>query len=399
MGADQDLDVIYEGLMAATERVKAAFHEIDLQLLAIAPLAEEVVQAGVQLERDWDGHVSPGQHLRVHCKIPGGMAQDVIDVGELMHLVPESVEALRRGEIGFTQLALIARLAHRTVSSAPAGDLFNEPAVLAHARKETVREFRKTAAHLHHIIDQDGFRDGQVIDEESSTLILRKHDAGAVSINARLYGEAAAAVVTALEAHGRRLDATDGRDKGQRLAGALHEICLHALDDGTAPRLGGVRPHLTLTGSIETLLGIPGAPAVTLENGSPLSAATMQRHACDASVSVITLDRNGEVLDAGRARRTASPQQRRALAVRDKGRCVWPGCERPASWTTAHHVTAWSALGPSDVENMMLLCRRHHWLVHEGEWVIVATPDGVATLPPWRSEFWEPRAPAVTDSA
>jgi hypothetical protein len=43
---------------------------------------------------------------------------------------------------------------------------------------------------------------------------------------------------------------------------------------------------------------------------------------------------------------------------------------------------------------MVLLCRRHHRLVHEGGWVILQTPEGVITLARWRNEFWQTRAPA-----
>jgi len=79
-----------------------------------------------------------------------------------------------------------------------------------------------------------------------------------------------------------------------------------------------------------------------------------------------------QVLDAGLARRVPSAPTRAALRVRDRG-CVWPGCERPASWTTAHHVLHWGNGGVTEVPNLVLLCHRHHWSVHEGGWQVVRT--------------------------
>jgi HNH endonuclease. len=73
---------------------------------------------------------------------------------------------------------------------------------------------------------------------------------------------------------------------------------------------------------------------------------------------------------------------RKALNVRD-GHCVWPGCERPASWTSGHHLVHWIHGGTSDLENLALLCYRHHWMVHEGKWQLVRGDDGrMLTIPP-----------------
>ncbi len=99
------------------------------------------------------------------------------------------------------------------------------------------------------------------------------------------------------------------------------------------------------------------------------------------------------VLDVGRALRVPAPAARAALRVRDRG-CVWPGCERPASWTSAHHVLHWSHGGVSDIANLVLLCQRHHWMVHEGGWQVVRTEhrEVLAIPPPHPSGAWT-RAP------
>jgi hypothetical protein len=114
----------------------------------------------------------------------------------------------------------------------------------------------------------------------------------------------------------------------------------------------------------------------------PVSSRTVERLACDASVTRIVLDSKSAVIDVGRARRTISGPGRKALNVRDRG-CTWPGCERPASWTSGHHIRHWIHGGTNEPPNLTLLCYRHHWNVHEGGWQIVRGNDGcIVTIPP-----------------
>jgi hypothetical protein len=74
-------------------------------------------------------------------------------------------------------------------------------------------------------------------------------------------------------------------------------------------------------------------------------------------------------LAVGRTARTATRSQRRALAARDGG-CIIPGCEVPAESCQAHHVTDWAAGGPSDINNLALLCWTHHRQVDLSMWTI-----------------------------
>jgi hypothetical protein len=102
--------------------------------------------------------------------------------------------------------------------------------------------------------------------------------------------------------------------------------------------------------------------------GSPL------RLTCDAMVQSIVMAGASEVLDLGRSTRVVSPAQRRSLVVRDRG-CVFPGCDRPPGWCDAHHVRHWVKGGPTDLCNLVLLCRHHHVLCHEGGWHLARGPD------------------------
>ena len=103
--------------------------------------------------------------------------------------------------------------------------------------------------------------------------------------------------------------------------------------------------------------------------------------ACDAQVIPVVLGGAGQVLDVGRARRLFDGPLRRALEVRDAG-CAFPGCERAARYTDAHHIVAWWAGGDTNINNGVLLCVPHHKEVHRGYWQIQMTPQGLPQFVP-----------------
>jgi len=92
-----------------------------------------------------------------------------------------------------------------------------------------------------------------------------------------------------------------------------------------------------------------------------------------------------EPLAVGRATRVVAPAQHTALTVRDGG-CRFPGCDRPVAWCDAHHLRHWVHGGPTDLGNLVLLCRAHHHAVHECGWRLHRHPNGefTATPPPHR---------------
>ena len=117
--------------------------------------------------------------------------------------------------------------------------------------------------------------------------------------------------------------------------------------------------------------------------GSSLDPTTLGRLSCDAVLRRVLVAANGAVLNLGRARRVASPGQRKALFARDKG-CVIPGCGIPAVWCDVQHVIPWSEGGLTDTDSMCLLCPRHHTAVHAQIWQLRMN-DGI----PWvRPPSW-----------
>jgi hypothetical protein len=136
-------------------------------------------------------------------------------------------------------------------------------------------------------------------------------------------------------------------------------------------------------------MGVTGAPAGSMEFSLPIGASTVDRLACDCNLVRVLLAADSAVTDVGRSIRTVSGSLHRALEARDGG-CRWPGCDRPASWSQAHHLVHWARGGPTELGNLVLLCHRHHRLVHEGGWQLVRCDDGrwLTVPPPTRVGAW-----------
>jgi hypothetical protein len=126
------------------------------------------------------------------------------------------------------------------------------------------------------------------------------------------------------------------------------------------------------------------ALSATLEDGSPVSAETFRRLACDAGVVTASLNAEGTVLDVGRRTRSIPPAIRRALWIRDKG-CRFPGCTA-TRFLHGHHVEHRLHGGRTSLENLVFLCSFHHRLVHEAGFSIAmgATGEVVVTAPTGR---------------
>jgi len=118
------------------------------------------------------------------------------------------------------------------------------------------------------------------------------------------------------------------------------------------------------------------AGAAFLEgHADAVSIGTAERHVCDTGAVPILFDDDGQVLNVGREQRLFTEKQRTALAARDGG-CLM--CDRPPSWTEAHHIRPWQEGGGTDIANGVLLCRFCHLLLHNRGWRITQRRGGYA---------------------
>ena len=156
-----------------------------------------------------------------------------------------------------------------------------------------------------------------------------------------------------------------------------------------------VVPVLRVSTSLDALRSGLHRAGVT-DSGENLSAATLRRLACDAEIIPTVLNGKGRVIDVGRRTRRVSEALRCVLIARDGG-CVWPGCDAPPSRCDAHHVKHWADGGPTNADNLALLCHRHHILLHEGGHHLQCHGDSWVVLKPDGTRLHKPPAAALGD--
>jgi hypothetical protein len=291
------------------------------------------------------------------------------------------------------------------------------------ARVEPPRSLRKTANELLRRLDQDGLEpvEDQVARKRGFTLI--KNPDGSSTARGRLTAEATAsweAIFSSLAAPQHSDDQPDPRTADQRRHDALLDAAQRVLRSADLPWTAGapvtVLATITMNELIAAsrgaekqsgssgagvdplldlhledlaaeagldlgeLLGADTAGLGYLAHGQSISASALLHLACDAQIVPVIFSDTGGILAYGRERRLASVGQRLALAARDGG-CSFPGCDRPPAWTEVHHVIEWITGGPTDLDNMTLLCGHHHRTFEKAGWH-VHIEDGV----PW----WTP---------
>ena len=146
----------------------------------------------------------------------------------------------------------------------------------------------------------------------------------------------------------------DRRTPAQRRADALVDLVL-----GDSP--GSAKPQVMVHLSEQRLhRGRRGIGEVA---STPITPARGREVACDAAIARIVMSPDSQPLDIGRSTRVVPEPMRRAVIARDR-HCRFPGCDRPFRWCDAHHIVHWADDGPTNVDNLILLCRHHHTAVH-----------------------------------
>ncbi len=153
----------------------------------------------------------------------------------------------------------------------------------------------------------------------------------------------------------------------------------------------GAAPAAVDAGDVPAETRSHGHAALEDADGLRVSAETSRRIACEASAVVMRHAADGAILDVGRKTRTIPPALGRALRARDRG-CRFPGCT--ARRCDAHHVRHWADGGATRLDNLVLLCRRHHRAVHEEGFRVEVDPGGAVAFR-WPDGRPFPAAPAA----
>jgi hypothetical protein len=350
--------------------------------------------------------------LRARTRMGHPDAHQRVRVARALHRgpLPGTAQALADGELSYLHAAALTRATQHLPATTTAAA---EPVLLEAARRLDPPRLRKVVGHLGEVADPDAAEQQAQRRHDRRGLWVVPTFAGMVAVDGLLDPEAGETLLTALEPLARPSTADDDRSAAQRRADALTELARRQLEGGRLPTTGGVRPQVSVTVDLASLLGQPGLPAAEGSWVGPLPAETARRLSCDGAVTRVVVTRHrrdrdaqddaddlagrlrtvldllppalggapSEPLEVGRATRVVAPAQRTALTVRDGG-CRFPGCDRPVAWCEGHHLRHWLHGGPTDLGNLVLVCRAHHHAVHEGGWRLHRHPDGTFTATP-----------------
>ncbi|HZE65156.1 MAG TPA: DUF222 domain-containing protein [Sporichthyaceae bacterium] len=234
------------------------------------------------------------------------------------------------------------------------------------ARNYRPDELAKLAAQLLEGLDQDG----PPPDDDEPQVNELHLSAAADGVGGRIKGQLDAATFEVLSRAVRGLlcpAADEGKTLGERQADALGEICEHALDEGRLPLEGGERPHVTAILDYQWMR--EQARGLMFDFGGRGTAADLRALLCDCGITPVVFDGTSQPLDLGRERRCVSLAQRKAVAARDRG-CAHPGCHRTPAWCQVHHIREWVNGGETNIEDLVMLCRTHHRMIHQSGWEV-----------------------------
>ncbi len=374
-----DTDDLGETIAALARRLHAATYEL---LVLLREFDER---------KGWNnGFLSCAHWLHWRTGIDLGAAREKVRVAKALPVLPRISAAMQHGQVSYAKVRALTRVAtadneRSLLDLALAGNCAHvERFVRAWRRVDRVQAAREgETQHLHRQLSTWVDGDGMVV------------------IRGRLTPEVGAVVQRALEAAAERLfRETSGASTGdamaeeltpaQRRADALALLAESAMaanfDGGTAGDRYQVVLHVNADDATDARLDSSTSSAnptvldgaIEVDHGALyVSTETSRRLACDASLVQMRHDADGAVVDVGRKTRTIPPSIRRALAARDTG-CRFPGCT--SRRCDAHHVDHWADGGATRLDNLVLLCRRHHRAVHEGEFGLIRGLDEALTF-------------------
>jgi len=386
-----------EAVASDTARAVSAVREGALAGASVGSLADTLTEVRrVQAQLEWvalqvvrevdtsgshvvDGALTSQSWLRQRARMSPGEATAQVRTARALGSgsLDATSHALSTGEIDPAHARLIARAA----LDAPAGAVsLIEPLALAAARESEPREVAEVMRAFRHALDPDA-------EDEAA---VRRYDRRGLSAASTLDGMVAgrflldpvlgSAFLTALDTAAPFVTG-DRRSAPQKRADALGDIVRHFLATADAPRTAGAHPHVVVT-SDRVTQAPPGAGAPVRGGGSNVSwvglvpDSTAERVACDAQVTVVGVDTDGEARDVSQTRRFFTWVQRLAMIARDGDHCPWPWCQRPVWWADGHHIRSWQTGGRTTVANGALPCQGHHMLLHEGHWTFERLRDG-----------------------
>ena len=415
---DQVADVTVDSLdacFAELKRFEGASAAFKARLITSASAARAHRQAGVS---------DTGAYLRERLGVSNREAKRQAELSRTLDSMEGAADAVADGRLGVEQAGILGRAAR---NGHLGGSEQVERELLDAATSSNPEDLQRTVRKREQQADADALRRDENRAYALRRASMSKQPGGMWTLRADLDPTNGELLARALRAFTRPdpkgTPPAERRSTEKRTADGLIDMADAALNGGSAPTSGGVRPHVSVVVMAEqpgahdgcgdggdhdghrdaasadgggvhrpwpdgSRLVPPHGVGIT-GSGTVLSPEAAARLVCDSALSRIVMSGTSQVLDVGRVTHNWSGPQRRAIVARD-GSCRGPGCDRPPDWCDIHHVWWWRFGGPTDRGNGLLLCRYHHRLVHEGGWQLRFEPDTA------RAVFTDPRGKEVS---
>jgi hypothetical protein len=313
--------------------------------------------------------------LNFKCGIDVSTGREKVRVARALFDLPRLSAAFSTGRISYSK----ARSLTRTVTPV------NEGEWLEFAESATAHQVQTRCRQARNADRAASTRDANRIHRQRG-LSGVKHGDGSMTITVELPEELGDLVMKTIEVamtdaerkraateediegtlHASR-DASESVDEGTfvaRQADALVDVVKAYLSGGKTSGKSSAEQYQIMVHVDERALRTSDQESSTTESKSDLPIETVRRLCCDGSIVPVTEDKDGNLLNMGRKHRVVQPALKRALLSRDK-QCSYPGCTHD-KWLDAHHVKHWADGGETKLDNTLLLCSRHHRLLHEG---------------------------------
>ncbi|MCB9727159.1 MAG: DUF222 domain-containing protein [Deltaproteobacteria bacterium] len=304
------------------------------------------------------------------CGIGLGAAGEKVRVARRLVELPRLCEAFRSGVLSYSKMRAVTRVATPE----------NEEFLLRVARTGTASHLERLCRERRRVERAEDESEASERRHASRALSWWWDDDGSLVLKGRLSPEDGALLVRALEA-ARDVIREEARDAGEGGGGlsaersdALMQLAESWLARGPGELAGGERHQVIVHVDAATLADPETEGRSAVEGGPRLCPETARRLACDASRVSVTDGGHGEPLSIGRRSRTIPSAIGRALRIRDGG-CRFPGCQN-RRFVDGHHIRHWASGGETSLDNLVLLCRRHHRLVHEGGFEVARERSG-----------------------
>lgn len=300
---------------------------------------------------------------------------------------PALAEARAEGAVSAQHVQVITSALRSLPSELPVDEVTKAERILVEAaRVVDPRSVQAVGRRLRDTIDPDGsYRDPEAQLKRRCLTLMDLPD-GMVRIVGTLDAETGALARAALGALAAPLPSTaagnDMRSPGERQHDALKSVCSLALRSDELPTSGGVPASVIVSMTVEQFESRTGIAHTS--TGQRISVPEAMRLAGESSIAWVVHNSVGGVLNYGTTKRIATEKQTLALISRDHG-CAFPGCQSPPEWGERHHVVPWASGGPTNLDNLVLLCRYHHDHHQRLGWTIEFRDKVPWFIPPaWR---------------